>query len=68
MDEKEKIRKLRERIREIQLEEMSHVCSLCKRRTKIDNLTAFKHGFCCDECLSHLIHITWEPGGYIWWN
>ncbi len=70
MDEEEKIRKLKEKVTEIQVDEesMGFFCALCKKKRAIKDTTAFKYGFCCDDCLHHLIHITFEPGGYIWWN
>jgi len=69
MDENEKIRKLKEMVVDFQVSEesMGVYCRLCKKKRAIKDTTFFKFGYCCDSCLKHLMHLTFEPGGYIWW-
>jgi hypothetical protein len=70
MDEEEKFQKLKDRVREFQVSAMSLglYCQLCKRKWAIKDMTAFRYGFCCDNCLAFLTRTKKEPGGYIWLN
>jgi hypothetical protein len=70
MEDDEKLEKLKDRVREIQVNEVmtGFRCSLCKRKWAIKDMTAFRYGFCCDQCLAFLTRTKKEPGGYIWLN
>ncbi len=55
MDDEKKIELLKEKIRQIQIDYIWRVCSLCRKDNQLKNtIKTLKYGYLCDKCLKDL--------------
>ena len=61
MDDWEKIELLKERIRQIQTDDIWRVCLLCRTKNRLKNtIKTLKYGYLCDRCLTDPERLNWE--------